>query len=198
MTDTKQPEARRLSNVLAGMKLPTGYNQGALEDSSAELLRQASEHQTALRRAEETGYARGLQAAALLAADKAGGEVVAYAVYAGILDKRMAGRPHKTQEEAERAAKEIKSETEIRPLYTHPQPQPSALPDDVVKDAERYFPTEFEVWQDDEMCASASGPRNEALREAMRYASQYEQDGPVRVFEVTRTLIDAAMLKEGK
>lgn len=83
-------------------------------------------------------------------------------------------------------------------LYTHPQPQPSALPDDVVKDAERYFPPEFEVWQGDEMCASASGPRDEALREAIRYAAQYEQDGPVRVFEVMRTFIDAAMLKEGK
>ena len=54
---------------------------------------------------------------------------------------------------------------------------------------ERFFPFEFEVWQGDEMVASASGPRDEALREAMHYAAQYQQDGPVRVFEVTRTLV---------
>ena len=54
---------------------------------------------------------------------------------------------------------------------------------------ERFFPFEFEVWQGDEMVASASGPRDDALREAMHYAEQYEQDGPVRVFEVTRTLV---------
>ena len=54
---------------------------------------------------------------------------------------------------------------------------------------ERFFPFEFEVWQGDEMVASASGPRDDALREAMNYAAQYEQDGPVRVFEVTRTLV---------
>jgi hypothetical protein len=49
------------------------------------------------------------------------------------------------------------------------------------EDAERFFPFEFEVWQDDVMVASASGP--------MHYAAQYQQDGPVRVFEVTRTLV---------
>lgn len=54
---------------------------------------------------------------------------------------------------------------------------------------ERFFPFEFEVWQDDEMVASASGPRENALREAMHYAAQYEQDGLVRVFEVVRTLV---------
>ena len=54
---------------------------------------------------------------------------------------------------------------------------------------ERFFPFEFEVWQNDMMVASASGPRDDALREAMHYAAQYEQDGPVRVFEVTRTLV---------
>ena len=54
---------------------------------------------------------------------------------------------------------------------------------------DRYFPHEFEVWQGDEMVASASGPREDALREAMHYAAQYAEDGPVRVFEVTRTLV---------
>ena len=53
----------------------------------------------------------------------------------------------------------------------------------------RFFPFEFEVWQDEFIVASASGTREEALREAMNYATQYEQDGPVRVFEVTRTLV---------
>ena len=54
---------------------------------------------------------------------------------------------------------------------------------------DRYFAVEFEVWQEDEMCASASGTREDALREAMHYATQYGQGGPVRVFEVTRTLV---------
>ena len=57
------------------------------------------------------------------------------------------------------------------------------------REPERFFPFEFEVWQSDDMVASASGPREDALREAMHYAAQYEQDGPVRVFEVTRTLV---------
>ena len=57
---------------------------------------------------------------------------------------------------------------------------------------DRYFPHEFEVWQGDEMVASASGPREDALREAMHYAAQYAEDGPVRVFEVTRTLVPNA------
>ena len=57
------------------------------------------------------------------------------------------------------------------------------------KTEERFFAPEFEVWQGDEMVASASGPREYALREAMHYAAQYQQDGLVRVFEVTRTLV---------
>lgn len=57
---------------------------------------------------------------------------------------------------------------------------------------DRYFPYEFEVWQGDEMVAGASGPREDALREAMHYAAQYTEDGPVRVFEVTRTLVPNA------
>jgi hypothetical protein len=57
------------------------------------------------------------------------------------------------------------------------------------KENERFFPSEFEVWQGDEMVASASGPRDVAKREAMNYAAQYAQDGTVRVFEVTRNLM---------
>ena len=59
---------------------------------------------------------------------------------------------------------------------------------------------EFEVWQGDEMVASASGPRAMALAEAMHYAGQYEQDGPVSVFEVTRSFVAevyATTLSEG-
>lgn len=63
---------------------------------------------------------------------------------------------------------------------------------------DRYFPHEFEVWQGDEMVASASGPREDALREAMHYAAQYAEDGPVRVFEVTRTLVPNAKVSEGE
>lgn len=50
-------------------------------------------------------------------------------------------------------------------------------------------PGEFEVWQDEECVAGTSGPRADALREAMHYAAQYELSGPVKVFEVMRTLI---------
>lgn len=59
-------------------------------------------------------------------------------------------------------------------------------------DKDRYFPFEFEVWQGEVMCASTSGPREMALAEVMRYAAHYEQDGPVKVFEVRRELISAA------
>lgn len=48
---------------------------------------------------------------------------------------------------------------------------------------------EFEVWQNDEMVASMSGPRDLALREAFVYAALYVNDGPVEVYEVTRKLI---------
>lgn len=57
---------------------------------------------------------------------------------------------------------------------------------------DRFFPYEFELWQGDEMVARASGPRDDALREVMHYAAQYAQDGPVQVFEVTRTLLASA------
>lgn len=52
--------------------------------------------------------------------------------------------------------------------------------------------TDFEV--QDELgvsCASASGPREAALREILCYAAQYAQDGPVRVFEVVRVMVCA-------
>jgi len=54
----------------------------------------------------------------------------------------------------------------------------------------RFFPFEFEIWQGDEMVASVSGPREDALNEARHYAWQYGQDGERRIFEVTRKLIE--------
>lgn len=45
---------------------------------------------------------------------------------------------------------------------------------------------EFEVWDGDELYASASGPRAQAWAEVLRYADQCYGNGIVRVFEVTR------------
>ena len=46
---------------------------------------------------------------------------------------------------------------------------------------------EFEVQDADGMVqAVAGGPRAEAFREALHYARQYEQDGPVTMWEVLR------------
>lgn len=55
---------------------------------------------------------------------------------------------------------------------------------------------EFEVWQDGEVVASASGPRDDAMREAIMYASQYSVAGHVEVYEVTRTCILATRENE--
>lgn len=48
---------------------------------------------------------------------------------------------------------------------------------------------EFEVIQDDMPVASSSGPRSRAYAEIQHYAAVYGQDGPVEVFEITRTLV---------
>jgi hypothetical protein len=56
---------------------------------------------------------------------------------------------------------------------------------------ERFFAYEFEVWQGDEMCASASGTRDDAFGEVLHYAAQYGEDAPVRIFEVVRKLVTA-------
>ena len=58
-------------------------------------------------------------------------------------------------------------------------------------DADRSFAPEYEVWQDDIMVASASGHRPDAIREILHYAAQYQQDGPVQIFEVRRQLCSA-------
>ena len=61
-------------------------------------------------------------------------------------------------------------------------------------DADRSFAPEYEVWQDDIMVASASGHRPDAIREILHYAAQYQQDGPVQIFEVRRQLCSAEEL----
>ena len=49
--------------------------------------------------------------------------------------------------------------------------------------------SEFVLLQGDCWVAGASGPRQDALREILHYATVYGQDGPVKVYEVKRTLI---------
>lgn len=49
---------------------------------------------------------------------------------------------------------------------------------------------EFEIIQDDMCVASASG--NNALNEIKHYAAQYEQDGPIKVYEVIRREVNLA------
>lgn len=55
---------------------------------------------------------------------------------------------------------------------------------------------EFDVQVNGEWVAGSSGPRDRALAEAMRYASQYVEEGPVTVYEVHRTFV-AAMSPHG-
>ena len=46
---------------------------------------------------------------------------------------------------------------------------------------------EYQVWVDDMMVAGAEGEGS--LKEALHYAKQYEQDGPVTIYKVTRQVI---------
>lgn len=49
---------------------------------------------------------------------------------------------------------------------------------------------DFEVWQDGMMVASASATSvANAWREAVHYAGQYGQDGPVEIVRVSRTVV---------
>ena len=45
---------------------------------------------------------------------------------------------------------------------------------------------EYEVICGDECVASASGPKEDAWLEAMQYAQQYQADGKIEIWEVTR------------
>lgn len=50
------------------------------------------------------------------------------------------------------------------------------------------WPTEaeYELWQNDEFTAGASGSPEDAARQIMHYAAVYGQDGPVKIYEVKR------------
>ncbi|MBR8657301.1 hypothetical protein KDH83_28690, partial [Achromobacter sp. Marseille-Q0513] len=54
----------------------------------------------------------------------------------------------------------------------------------------------FDLWQDDMVVASASGPRSQALQEIQHYAAVYSQDGPVQIEEVIRIPLNAAQQGE--
>lgn len=62
----------------------------------------------------------------------------------------------------------------------------------VGSEAEDAASVEFEIWQDDPhdfaplMVASVAGPRGDAWADALHYARQYADDGPIRIDEVTR------------
>jgi hypothetical protein len=49
---------------------------------------------------------------------------------------------------------------------------------------------EFEVWQDEmPVAVTSSKDEHAAFREALHYAAQYSQDGPVEIKRVVRTTI---------
>ena len=58
-----------------------------------------------------------------------------------------------------------------------------------LQEPERFFPAEFEVWLGGEHVYGSCGQRDEALLEVLDYAAQCEPNEPVRIFEVTRTLV---------
>lgn len=76
-------------------------------------------------------------------------------------------------EHATERARERKDGTRLEPLYMLP-------------DGDATF--EVMAGTDDEMdfVAGTSGPRDQALREALQYANQYARDGAVKIFEVLR------------
>lgn len=51
-----------------------------------------------------------------------------------------------------------------------------------------FFSCEFEVWEEDELYASACGPRQKALAEAYKYFACCS--GPARLVEVVRHLVE--------
>ena len=72
----------------------------------------------------------------------------------------------------------------LTPLFAAPPSSPAPTGEALSERAE------FELWQinDDEdmFLAGTDGPREQAMAEIMRYASQYAQDGRVKVLEVKR------------
>lgn len=51
---------------------------------------------------------------------------------------------------------------------------------------------EYELWQDDMCVAGAMGDPVRTLNEIRHYAAQYEQDGPIKLYEVMRREINLA------
>lgn len=54
----------------------------------------------------------------------------------------------------------------------------------------------FDLWFDDMVVASASGPREQALAEIQHYAAQYAKSGPVEIEEIIRIPL-AAIAEHG-
>ncbi|MEO7345375.1 MAG: hypothetical protein ABIU85_11130 [Methylotenera sp.] len=48
---------------------------------------------------------------------------------------------------------------------------------------------EYEIWQNDCMVAGVEGDTEDSMREIMHYAAQYERDGDIQIFKVTRTKV---------
>ena len=69
-------------------------------------------------------------------------------------------------------------------------------------DAAEVDESEFQVisGNEEDACieAATSGPRDVALREAMRYAHQYAEDGPVKVVELVTVAMLAASQQAAK
>lgn len=80
--------------------------------------------------------------------------------------------------------------TKLNAAVTHAQRALAALALPSPAPGEATADHEFEVWQDDMMVAGASShDRAAAYREALHYAAMYGQDGPVEVFEITRSRV---------
>lgn len=75
-------------------------------------------------------------------------------------------------------------------LYTTEQVRAAVLAD---REYRQSADAHFDLWQDDMVVASATGPREQALAEIQHYAAVYGQDGPVQIEEVIRIPVSAAI-----
>lgn len=56
---------------------------------------------------------------------------------------------------------------------------------------ENYFFYQFELWQNEMMVANTSSKRREdALNDIKHYAMMFKDDGPLKIYQVTRTPIE--------
>ncbi len=60
------------------------------------------------------------------------------------------------------------------------------MSDIIVSKLKAVTEAEYDVICGDECVASASGPKEDAWLEAMQYAQQYQADGEIEIWEVTR------------